>query len=79
MAAGMAGANKATACCGDCGHFANVHHGGGGRRPGGSSCAAPDCDCQKVVEGIGARVPLERGQSDRGRGGTSARAVRAHS
>ena len=58
MAAGMAGANKATACCGDCGHFANVHHGGGGRRPGGSSCAAPDCDCQKVVEGIGARVPL---------------------
>ncbi len=58
MAAGMAGANKATACCGDCGHFANVHHGGGGRRPGGSSCAAPDCDCQRVVEGIGARVPL---------------------
>ena len=22
------------------------------------ACAAPDCDCQKVVEGIGARVPV---------------------
>jgi DNA-binding transcriptional MerR regulator len=46
------------ACCGHCGHFASVHHGGGGGRPGGSSCAATDCDCQKFVEGADARVPL---------------------
>jgi hypothetical protein len=44
--------------CGKCGHFASVHHGGGGGRPGGSSCAAPDCDCPKFVEGTDARVPL---------------------
>jgi DNA-binding transcriptional MerR regulator len=45
------------ASCGKCGHFASVHHGGGGGRPGGSSCAAPDCDCPKSVEGSDARVP----------------------
>jgi len=44
--------------CGKCGHFASVHHGGGGGRPGGSSCAAPDCDCPKFVEGNDARVLL---------------------
>ena len=44
--------------CGKCGHFASVHHGGGGGRPGGSSCAAPDCDCPKFVEHTDARVPL---------------------
>jgi predicted DNA-binding transcriptional regulator AlpA len=44
--------------CGKCGHFASVHHGGGGGRPGGSSCAAPDCDCEKFVEGTDARVPF---------------------
>jgi DNA-binding transcriptional MerR regulator len=43
---------------GKCGHFASVHHGGSGGRPGGSSCAAPDCDCPKFVEGTDARVPL---------------------
>src|ERR1700737_234948 len=41
-----------------CGHFASAHHGGRGGRPGGSSCAAPDCDCPKFVEGTDARVPL---------------------
>jgi predicted DNA-binding transcriptional regulator AlpA len=49
---------RALARCGKCGHFASVHHGGGGGRPGGSSCAGPDCDCQKFVEGADARVPL---------------------
>jgi predicted DNA-binding transcriptional regulator AlpA len=29
-----------------------------GGRPGGSPCAAPDCDCPKFVEGSDARVPL---------------------
>jgi predicted DNA-binding transcriptional regulator AlpA len=57
----MAGANKATACCGDCGHFANVHHGGGGGRPGGSSCATPGCGCRKFVEANEARAPLGTG------------------
>jgi predicted DNA-binding transcriptional regulator AlpA len=52
------GSIKAMARCGNCGHFASVHHGGGGGRPGGSSCAAPDCDCPKFVEGTDARVPL---------------------
>jgi DNA-binding transcriptional MerR regulator len=52
------GSIKAMAPCGACGHFASVHHGGGGGRPGGSSCAAPDCDCPKFVEGSDARVPL---------------------
>jgi DNA-binding transcriptional MerR regulator len=46
------------ASCGTCGHFASVHHGGGGGRPGGSSCAAPDCDCPKFLEGSDARVAL---------------------
>ena len=55
---GQPGAIKAMARCGGCGHFASVHHGGGGGRPGGSSCAAPDCDCPKFVEGSHARVPL---------------------
>jgi hypothetical protein len=32
--------------------------GGGGGRPGGSSCAATDCDCDKFLEAIDARVPL---------------------
>ena len=35
--------------------------GGGGGRPGGSSCAAPDCDCGKFVESENARVPLGTG------------------
>jgi predicted DNA-binding transcriptional regulator AlpA len=52
------GSIKAMARCGGCGHFASVHHGGGGGRPGGSSCAAPDCDCPKFLEGSDARVPL---------------------
>lgn len=52
------GSIKAMARCGACGHFASVHHGGGGGRPGGSSCAAPDCDCPKFVEGGDARVPF---------------------
>jgi predicted DNA-binding transcriptional regulator AlpA len=52
------GSIRAMARCGKCGHFASVHHGGGGGRPGGSSCAAPDCDCPKFVEGIDSRVPL---------------------
>jgi excisionase family DNA binding protein len=52
------GSIKAMAQCGACGHFASVHHGGGGGRPGGSSCAVPDCDCSKFVEGSGARVAL---------------------
>jgi predicted DNA-binding transcriptional regulator AlpA len=52
------GSIKAMARCGSCGHFASVHHGGGGGRPGGSSCAAPDCDCPKFVEDGDARVSL---------------------
>jgi predicted DNA-binding transcriptional regulator AlpA len=52
------GSIRAMARCDKCGHFASVHHGGGGGRPGGSSCAAPDCDCPKFVEGTDARVPL---------------------
>ncbi|AGB26258.1 hypothetical protein Mycsm_06098 [Mycobacterium sp. JS623] len=52
------GSIRAMARCGKCGHFASVHHGGGGGRPGGSSCAAPECDCPKFVEGADARVPL---------------------
>jgi DNA-binding transcriptional MerR regulator len=52
------GSIRAMARCGKCGHFASVHHGGGGGRPGGSSCAAPDCDCPKFVESTDARVPL---------------------
>ena len=35
-----------------------ITHAGGGGRPGGSSCAAPDCDCPKFVEGTDAGVPL---------------------
>jgi DNA-binding transcriptional MerR regulator len=55
---GDPGSIKAMARCCQCGHFASVHHGGGGGRPGGSSCAAPDCDCRKFVETNEARVPL---------------------
>jgi len=55
---GYPGSIKAMARCGQCGHFANVHHGGTGGRPGGSSCAATDCDCVKFVEPSDARVPL---------------------
>jgi DNA-binding transcriptional MerR regulator len=51
------GSIKGMARCGQCGHFASVHHGGGGGRPCGSSCAAPECDCQKFAEGSDARVP----------------------
>jgi DNA-binding transcriptional MerR regulator len=47
------------ALCGLCGHFASVHHGGGGGRPGGSTCAASECDCQKFLEGNDSRVPLD--------------------
>lgn len=50
------GSIKAMGRCSGCGHFASVHHGGGGGRPGGSSCAAPDCDCPKFIEGSDARV-----------------------
>lgn len=57
---GQPGSIKAMARCGVCGHFANVHHGGGGGRPGGSSCAAPDCDCPKFFEGSDARVPISK-------------------
>jgi hypothetical protein len=32
---GDPGSVKAMARCGQCGHFASVHHGGGGGRPGG--------------------------------------------
>jgi DNA-binding transcriptional MerR regulator len=49
---------RAMARCGQCGHFASVHHGGGGGRPSGSSCAAPDCDCRKFVGTNEARVPF---------------------
>jgi hypothetical protein len=58
MVNGNSGSIKAMARCSHCGHFASVHHGGGGGRPGGSSCAAPDCECRKFVEGTDARVPL---------------------
>lgn len=58
---GDPGSIKAMARCGQCGHFASVHHGGGGGRPGGSSCAATDCDCVKFVELSDARVPLGSG------------------
>jgi DNA-binding transcriptional MerR regulator len=57
---GNPGSIEAMARCSQCGHFASVHHGGGGGRPGGSSCAAPDCECRKFVEGTDARVPLGR-------------------
>ena len=52
------GAIRGMARCGRCGHFASVHLGGGGGRPGGSSCAAPDCDCPKFIEGSDSRAPL---------------------
>ena len=55
---GDPGSIRAMAQCGRCGHFASVHHGGGGGRPGGSSCAATDCDCATFVESGDARVPL---------------------
>ncbi len=55
---GDPGSIKPMALCGLCGHFASVHHGGGGGRPGGSSCAAPDCDCVKFVESSDARLPM---------------------
>ncbi|WP_006247205.1 helix-turn-helix domain-containing protein [Mycolicibacterium tusciae] len=55
---GDPGSIKAMARCGQCGHFASVHHGGGGGRPGGSPCAALDCDCAKFGEPDDARVPL---------------------
>lgn len=58
---GDPGSIKAMARCGQCGHFASVRHGGGGGRPGGSSCAATDCDCAKFVEPSDARVPLGTG------------------
>jgi hypothetical protein len=64
MVNGNAGSIKATAQCDECGHFASVHHGGGGGRPGGSSCAAPDCDCTRFVEDGDARVSLRQGQPD---------------
>jgi hypothetical protein len=51
------GSIRAMARCGQCGHLASLHHGGGGGRPGGSSCAAPDCECGKFVEATDARVP----------------------
>jgi DNA-binding transcriptional MerR regulator len=57
---GNPGSIEAMARCSQCGHFASVHHGGGGGRPGGSSCAAPDCECRKFVEGTHARVSLGR-------------------
>jgi predicted DNA-binding transcriptional regulator AlpA len=52
------GSIKAMARCSSCGHFAGVHHGGGGGWPGGSSCAAPDCDCLRFVEVGDARLSL---------------------
>ncbi|MDP7735129.1 helix-turn-helix transcriptional regulator [Mycobacterium paragordonae] len=58
---GDPGSIKAMALCGQCGHFASVHHGGGQGRPGGSSCATTDCDCVKFVELSDARVPLGNG------------------
>ncbi len=58
---GDPGSIKAMAACGQCGHFASVHHGGGGGRPGGSSCASPDCECRKFLEAAHARVPLGTG------------------
>lgn len=47
------------ACCADCGHFATVHHGGGGGKPGGSSCASPDCECRRFIQGDDARVAFD--------------------
>lgn len=58
---GEPGSIKASAQCENCGHFASIHHGGGGGRPGGSSCAAPDCECRKFVERDGARVQPGQG------------------
>jgi DNA-binding transcriptional MerR regulator len=58
---GDPGAIKGMARCGQCGHFASVHHGGGGGRPGGSSCATPNCDFPKFVEADDARVPIGNG------------------
>ena len=58
VASAVPGSIEALAQCGDCGHFASIHHGGGGGRPGGASCAAPDCDCRMFVESADARVPL---------------------
>lgn len=58
---GDPGSIKGMAPCGQCGHFASVHHGGGGGRPGGSSCASPDCECRKFLEAADARVPLGTG------------------
>lgn len=55
---GTPGSVKAQARCGQCGHFASVHHGGGGGRPGGSTCAAPECICVKFDESADSRVPL---------------------
>lgn len=52
------GSIKPMAQCGQCGHFASVHHGGYGGRPGGSTCATPDCECRAFVEQDEARVPL---------------------
>jgi DNA-binding transcriptional MerR regulator len=53
--AGAPDAVKPMACCADCGHFATVHHGGGGGKPGGSSCASPDCECRRFIQGDDAR------------------------
>lgn len=50
---------KPMACCGDCGHFATVHHGGGGGKPGGSSCVSPGCECRRFIEDVDARVPVD--------------------
>lgn len=57
--AGAPGAVKPMACCADCGHFATVHHGGGGGKPGGSSCASPDCECRRFIQGDDARVAVD--------------------
>lgn len=43
--------------CGQCGHFASVHHGGGGGRPASSSCAATDCGCPTFVADTDTGVP----------------------
>ncbi|MUL76465.1 AlpA family transcriptional regulator [Mycolicibacterium sp. CBMA 226] len=56
---GSPGSIKPMAQCGQCGHFASVHHGGYGGRPGGSTCATPECDCRTFVEQGEARVPLD--------------------
>jgi hypothetical protein len=53
------GSIKAMARRGGCANFGSVHDGGRGGRPGASSCAAPECECEKFVETTDARVPLD--------------------